>query len=534
MRKLALLGMTVVFAVSITGAAEGANGRFALMIGNGVGPTDGDICTTAATCDWGDDGTAPGNFDLPEDIAVDSTGNAYVADTENNRIQVFAPDGTFRSAWGKDVVAGNGSTDYEICAPLNGDTCKAGVSGPAGGEMGRPVGIAVAPGVAGLDEVYVSDQSNRRVMRFTRTGSFLRAWGKDVTASGPGDTGTGFEICSSTAGDTCKSGAQGDLGGEFFLPGGIAVAPDHDLIFVMDPGNGRVQSFAQLSGAFNRTWGENVDSVAPGTGPEICTVAANCQEATNTGDGLGGTFSLAYHVAVDENSSVYVTDNNWDRVSKYTINGGFIRAWGADIVEGDGDNGLEVCVAAQGDTCQAPLPIHQPAPRDQGEFYVPAGIAADADNNIYVGASQMVLKFTETGQFLREWGYDVVESGPNNTADGNREICVNGVDLCTGAFDVTTGFAGGEFSAPRGIETGPGGVLWTTESNAHRVQKFSDEVTGGSGSGQPATIAPPAQTRNPRAEALLKCKKKPKLKRKKCRKKAKKLPTEAPPTDIPR
>lgn len=44
---------------------------------------------------WGKHGNQPGEFDTPHAITLDKTGNVYVADRENNRIQVFDSTGTF-------------------------------------------------------------------------------------------------------------------------------------------------------------------------------------------------------------------------------------------------------------------------------------------------------------------------------------------------------------------------------------------------------------------------------------------------------
>ena len=49
---------------------------------------------------WGRLGTEPGNFRDPHDLYIGGTrGYVYVADRQNNRIQVFDQDGTFVAAW---------------------------------------------------------------------------------------------------------------------------------------------------------------------------------------------------------------------------------------------------------------------------------------------------------------------------------------------------------------------------------------------------------------------------------------------------
>jgi DNA-binding beta-propeller fold protein YncE len=48
---------------------------------------------------WGEPGDGPGQFHVPHGIAIDRAGTVYVADRENSRVQLFAPDGTYLSEW---------------------------------------------------------------------------------------------------------------------------------------------------------------------------------------------------------------------------------------------------------------------------------------------------------------------------------------------------------------------------------------------------------------------------------------------------
>ena len=53
--------------------------------------------------EWGSLGIGPGQFSAPQGIAVDVAGRVYVADSYNDRIQVFGPftTSTKSESWGK-------------------------------------------------------------------------------------------------------------------------------------------------------------------------------------------------------------------------------------------------------------------------------------------------------------------------------------------------------------------------------------------------------------------------------------------------
>jgi sugar lactone lactonase YvrE len=91
--------------------------------------------------------TSPGDFSKPAGVAVDSEGNLYVADTYNNRIEIFDADGQFVSTFGK-----------------NGD-------GP--GYFSRPKGVAID----GDGHIWVADGMQDRVQVFDKTGQLLISFG---------------------------------------------------------------------------------------------------------------------------------------------------------------------------------------------------------------------------------------------------------------------------------------------------------------------------------------------------------------------
>jgi len=48
---------------------------------------------------WGESGTEPGQFNIAHNIATDKDGWVYLADRENQRVQVFDPNGKYETQW---------------------------------------------------------------------------------------------------------------------------------------------------------------------------------------------------------------------------------------------------------------------------------------------------------------------------------------------------------------------------------------------------------------------------------------------------
>ena len=91
----------------------------------------------------------------PSGVAVDNGGNVYVADSRNDRVQVFASDGTFIRKWGS--------------------------TGQGSGQFWLPSGIAVDS----QGNVYVADCGNDRIQKFTSDGALVAIWGTPKQQRGP-------------------------------------------------------------------------------------------------------------------------------------------------------------------------------------------------------------------------------------------------------------------------------------------------------------------------------------------------------------
>ncbi len=89
---------------SPTDIAVAPNGEFYVADGYGNNRVAKFAGDGSFLFDWGNKGTAEGEFDLPHGIALDAEGRIYVADRSNGRIQVFDSEGKFLAAWKSEAL----------------------------------------------------------------------------------------------------------------------------------------------------------------------------------------------------------------------------------------------------------------------------------------------------------------------------------------------------------------------------------------------------------------------------------------------
>ncbi|MBN1853721.1 MAG: hypothetical protein JW829_13395 [Pirellulales bacterium] len=103
---------------------------------------------------WGSHGNEPGQFQRPQNLAIDEQDRIWVADACNHRIQVFDTDGEFLFLWGQ--------------------------RGAAPGQLYYPYDLVLDD----QNHVYVCEYGNHRIQKFTRDGKSLGCWGSSGRAEG--------------------------------------------------------------------------------------------------------------------------------------------------------------------------------------------------------------------------------------------------------------------------------------------------------------------------------------------------------------
>ena len=175
-------------------------------------------------------------------VATDSSGEVYVFQrgAEADPIVVFDKDGKYLRSWGRDLDFGN--------------------------EHGLRVDRD--------DNVWITDNGNHQVMKFTREGKLLLTLG--------------------------VRGESGEDDKHFYRPADITFGPDGSVYVADGYGNARVVKFSP-EGEYITAWGKH------GTGES--------------------EFNIVHSAAVDSKGTVYVSDRENNRIQIFDADGKFLRMW---------------------------------------------------------------------------------------------------------------------------------------------------------------------------------------------------------------
>jgi len=232
-------------------------------------------------------GAGKGQFYQPRGLAI-YQGLVFVADTQNQRIQVFSKIGDWQyliradsqqdylktpcsvtvSKQGYIYVVDSGNSRVAVFDQSGRFIRSFGTHGKNRGEFSNPYGIAVSS----KDEVYVADTENSRIQVLDTHGQVSKIFGRPGTRPG-----------------------------EFKTP--YAIALDHkDNLYVLDYGIPRVQVLDRQG---------------------ICRL-----DFGKRGVG-GGEFSIPRGIAVDIRGRIYVADTLNHRIQIFTPKGEFIESFGS-------------------------------------------------------------------------------------------------------------------------------------------------------------------------------------------------------------
>ncbi len=221
-------------------------------------------------------GSGAGQCVAPRGIAVDRTsGEIFVVDTGNHRINQFSVWGVFVKAWGWGVR--NGDPELQTCTAQTG--CQSGLGGSGKGQLKEAIGVAVDS----EGDVYVVDWSNRRVQKFDpgpvgEEADFLLAFGGEVNRTKteePGSTEAERNLCTAASGDVCQAGTEGTGNGQFrqWPVGNYIAVNSGDDVYVGD--ENRIQRF--------NADGEYVESI-PLPGERVQSLAVDTSGGPNNGN----------------------------------------------------------------------------------------------------------------------------------------------------------------------------------------------------------------------------------------------------------
>jgi sugar lactone lactonase YvrE len=235
----------------------------------------------------GDGGLAINATIMPQGVAVDGSGNIYIADFGNSRIRKVNPSGII------STIAGNGVTGY----------------GGDGGEatdaaLNQPVSVAID----GSGNVYIADYRNSRIRKVNTSG-----------------------IISTIAGGGTNSLAGGGAATEVALYSPCGVAVD---------GAGNVYIAEEFSNSIYKVNSLGIISTFAGNG--FGTITGGVNIGGYSGDGGAATaaeLNQPQSIAIDGSGNVYIADYGNSRIRKVNPSGIISTFAGNGTLGYSGDGG---------------------------------------------------------------------------------------------------------------------------------------------------------------------------------------------------
>ena len=359
------------------------------------------------------DGTgSAARFKSPKGVAVDGSGNVYVADTSNSTIRQITPAGVVSTLAG--LAGSTGSTDG------TGSTAR----------FKNPEGVAVD----GSGSVYVADTGSDTIRKITQAGvvsTFAGTAGNFGYADGAGSAakfaeptslaldGAGiiyvadsinYKIRKITPSGVVSTLVTTDGTGSpvgFTAPNGVAVDVSGNIC-VADTYN---QLIRKVTPAGVVT---NLAGLAPNTG-------------RTDGTGSAARFDAPQGVAVDGSGNVYVVNTSYSSIRKITSSG-VVTTFAGGAGQGSADG--------TGSTAH---------------FNIPYGVAADGSGNVYVADTNnnTVRKITPGGVVSTLAGLALASGSTNGTGSAAR------------------------FRKPRALAVDVSGNVYVADTGNHTIRKIT-------------------------------------------------------------
>ncbi len=375
-------------------------------------------------------GVSASSLDFPFGVAVDSSGNVYIADENNNRVLeyntpltngttaslVFGQGGSFGSTGCNDDTTNGSSTASDLCSPY-------GVALDATGNL------------------YVADAGNNRVLEYNPP--FTSGTTATLVLGQPG-----FQYSLANFPDQYS----------LYLPSAVVIdtsaTPNH--LYVADEINSRVLGWNDVTTFTN---GSPADLVIGQ--PDFYSIASNDGTDPSDLNGVGAdSLSYPFGVAVDSSGNLYVADDGNSRVLEYnTPFGGSFPSAGGSANRVFGQGGSPTSTGCNSDTSGG-----NPTADD---LCYPYGVAVDAGGHLYISdyINSRVLEYntpltSSTANLVFGQGGSPTSAGCNSdTSDGNPTAS----DLCK----------------PYGVAVDAGGDLYIADYSNNRVLEYNAPLTNG-------------------------------------------------------